>query len=165
MKALLGGKGANLHEMTRIRWCAGSRSPLRFAVIFTIVARIRRTGGAVAAAMAKVENPPARFGDRTPLLVSVRWASRFHPECVFQSHERRSGEIVAKRRTSGLPGTYRRFLQMWRRGDGVQSGGRSHEPFEAVIGLKDSVMEARLPRCAIDRRRSQRACAAVQGFD
>ena len=82
MKALLGGKGANLHEMTRI----GLPVPPGFTITTEVCSYFydhNRSYPAplkpqVAAAMAKVEKSTGkRFGDQErPLLVSVRSGAR-----------------------------------------------------------------------------------------
>src|SRR5713101_1368453 len=82
MKALLGGKGANLHEMTRI----GLPVPPGFTITTEICSYFYNHNRAyppqleaqVAAAMAKVEQSTGKkFGDRErPLLVSVRSGAR-----------------------------------------------------------------------------------------
>src|ERR1043166_2878297 len=82
MKALLGGKGANLHEMTRI----GLPVPPGFTITTEICSYFYDHDRAyppqlepqVAAAMAKVEaSTGKKFGDRErPLLISVRSGAR-----------------------------------------------------------------------------------------
>src|SRR5580698_4243033 len=82
MKPLLGGKGANLHEMTRI----GLTVPAGFTItteVCTYFYENNRTyppqlKEEVAAALAKVEKSVGKkFGDRErPLLVSVRSGAR-----------------------------------------------------------------------------------------
>src|SRR6266571_8332961 len=82
MKALLGGKGANLAEMTNI----GLLVPAGFTIsteVCTYYYANKRTypkslGGEVKAALKKVENVMhAKFGDpKNPLLVSVRSGAR-----------------------------------------------------------------------------------------
>src|SRR5437763_15250085 len=82
MKALLGGKGANLHEMTRI----GLPVPPGFTITTEVCSHFyahnrtypRQLQTEVAAALAKVENSVGKkFGDKErPLLVSVRSGAR-----------------------------------------------------------------------------------------
>src|SRR5258705_2839232 len=82
MKALLGGKGANLHEMTRI----GLPIPPGFTITTDVCTHFyahnrtypRELKGQVAAALARVENSVGKkLGDKErPLLVSVRSASQ-----------------------------------------------------------------------------------------
>src|SRR5262249_2822202 len=82
MKALLGGKGANLHEMTRI----GLPVPPGFTITTEVCTHFydhnrtypRELETEVAAALAKVEKSVGKkFGDKErPLLVSVRSGAR-----------------------------------------------------------------------------------------
>src|SRR5947199_7331378 len=82
MKPLLGGKGANLHEMTRI----GLPVPPGFTITTEVCSYFydhkrtypRELEPEVAAALAKVENSVGKtFGDKErPLLVSVRSGAR-----------------------------------------------------------------------------------------
>src|SRR5678816_1355900 len=82
MKALLGGKGANLHEMTRI----GLPVPPGFTITTEVCSYFydhnrtypRELEAEIAAALAKVENSVGKkFGDKErPLLVSVRSGAR-----------------------------------------------------------------------------------------
>src|SRR5207247_4510303 len=82
MKALLGGKGANLHEMTRI----GLPVPPGFTINTELCSYFydhnrtypRELEAQVAAALAKVEKSVGKkFGDKEqPLLVSVRSGAR-----------------------------------------------------------------------------------------
>ena len=152
MKPLLGGKGANLHEMTRIGLPVrpGSRSRRKFAVIFTITIahirhnwrrksqrqwrrskidgkKIRRQG----AASAGLRALGAR--DSMPGMMDTILNLGMNDEVV---------EIVARKTNNARFAwdSYRRFLQMY--GDvvmGVQKRpGEDHEPFETVIErLKD----------------------------
>src|SRR5437899_4297076 len=153
MKALLGGKGANLHEMTRI----GLPVPPGFTINTEICSYFYDHDRAyppqleaqVAAAMAKVEKSTGKkFGDRErPLLVSVRSGARDSMPGMMDTilnlgMNDEVVEIVAKKTSNARFAwdSYRRFLQMY--GDvvmGVQKRpGEDHEPFEAVIEhLKD----------------------------
>ena len=82
MKPLLGGKGANLHEMTRI----GLPVPPGFTITTEVCSYFyahnrsypRELEAKVAAALAKVEKSvDKKFGDKErPLLVSVRSGAR-----------------------------------------------------------------------------------------
>src|SRR5207302_11330215 len=82
MKSLLGGKGANLHEMTRI----GLPVPPGFTITTEVCTHFyahnrtypRQLQTEVAAALAKVEDSVGKkFGDKErPLLVSVRSGER-----------------------------------------------------------------------------------------
>ena len=153
MKALLGGKGANLHEMTRI----GLPVPPGFTITTEVCSYFydhnrsypTQLEAQVAAAMAKVEKSTGkRFGDQErPLLVSVRSGARDSMPGMMDTilnlgMNDEVVEIVAKKSKNKRFAwdSYRRFLQMY--GDvvmGVQKRpGEDHEPFEAVIeGLKD----------------------------
>jgi pyruvate,orthophosphate dikinase len=153
MKALLGGKGANLHEMTRI----GLPVPPGFTITTEVCSYFydhnrsypRQLEVQVAAAMAKIEKASGkRFSDRErPLLVSVRSGARDSMPGMMDTilnlgMNDEVVEIVARKSTNARFAwdSYRRFLQMY--GDvvmGVQKGpGEDHEPFEAAIErLKD----------------------------
>ena len=148
MKALLGGKGANLAEMTRI----GLPVPPGFTIstdVCTYYYDYKKTypkqlSGEVDAALSKVERSVGKkLGDRTnPLLVSVRSGARDSMPGMMDTilnlgMNDEVVEVVAEK--SGNPrfawDSYRRFLQMY--GDvvmGVQKRqGEDHEPFETVI--------------------------------
>src|ERR1700681_1386303 len=153
MKPLLGGKGANLHEMTRI----GLPVPPGFTIsteVCTYFSQNEKSYPAelnaqVETALAKVEKSAGkRLGDRNdPLLVSVRSGARDSMPGMMDTilnlgMNDEVVEIVAEK--TGNPrfawDSYRRFLQMY--GDvvmGVQKAeGEDHEPFESVIEhLKD----------------------------
>src|SRR5881392_941237 len=153
MKALLGGKGANLHEMTRI----GLSVPPGFTINTEVCSYFYDHNRAyppqleaqVAAAMAKVETSTGKkFGDRErPLLVSVRSGARDSMPGMMDTilnlgMNDEVVEIVARKTSNARFAwdSYRRFLQMY--GDvvmGVQKRpGEDHEPFESVIeNLKD----------------------------
>ena len=153
MKPLLGGKGANLHEMTRI----GLPVPPGFTITTEVCsyfyahdrsypAQLREE---VSRAMANVERSTGKkFGDtERPLLVSVRSGARDSMPGMMDTilnlgMNDEVVEIVADKTNNARFAwdSYRRFLQMY--GDvvmGVQKGaGEDHEPFEAVIeNLKD----------------------------
>src|SRR5437773_2827312 len=153
MKPLLGGKGANLHEMTRI----GLPVPPGFTVTTEVCSYFYAHNRAyppeleaeAAAALAKVEKSvDKKFGDKErPLLVSVRSGARDSMPGMMDTilnlgMNDEVVEIVANK-TNNTRFAYdscRRFLQMY--GDvvmGVQKrAGEDHEPFEAVIEhLKD----------------------------
>jgi pyruvate,orthophosphate dikinase len=153
MKPLLGGKGANLAEMTRI----GLPVPPGFTittVVCTYFSENKRTyprglEAEVEAALAKVEKSVGKkLGDKErPLLVSVRSGARDSMPGMMDTilnlgMNDNVVEIVAQK--SNNPrfawDSYRRFLQMF--GDvvmGVQKrAGEDHDPFESVIEhLKD----------------------------
>src|SRR5436189_839231 len=153
MKPLLGGKGANLHEMTRI----GLPVPPGFTITTEVCSYFydhKRTyppqlKGQLAVALAKVEKSVGkRLGDKErPLLVSVRSGARDSMPGMMDTilnlgMNDEVVEIVAKKTNNARFAwdSYRRFLQMY--GDvvmGVQKRpGEDHEPFETVIErLKD----------------------------
>jgi pyruvate,orthophosphate dikinase len=153
MKPLLGGKGANLAEMTRI----GLPVPPGFTItteVCTYFYEHKRTYPAqleaqVAAALAKVEQSVGKkLGDRErPLLVSVRSGARDSMPGMMDTILNLGMnddvvEIVARKTNNARFAwdSYRRFLQMY--GDvvmGVQKrAGEEHEPFESAIEhLKD----------------------------
>jgi pyruvate,orthophosphate dikinase len=153
MKPLLGGKGANLAEMSRI----GLPVPPGFTItteVCTYYYENKKTypktlEPAVKAGVAFIENiMGTKFGDKSamPLLVSVRSGARdsmpgmmdtilnlgLNDQTVLALVEATKNERFAW-------DCYRRFIQMY--GDvvmGVQKRpGEDHEPFEVVIhGLK-----------------------------
>jgi pyruvate, orthophosphate dikinase len=148
MKPLLGGKGANLAEMTRI----GLPVPPGFTITTEVCTYYYANKKSyppelkeqVATALAKVEKSAGkRLGDRdNPLLLSVRSGARDSMPGMMDTilnlgMNDEVVEIVAEK--SGNPrfawDSYRRFLQMY--GDvvmGVQKKeGEDHEPFETVI--------------------------------
>ena len=153
MKALLGGKGANLHEMTRI----GLPVPPGFTINTEVCSYFyahnrsypRELEGQVAAALTKVEKSVSKkFGDKErPLLVSVRSGARDSMPGMMDTilnlgMNDEVVEIIANKTNNARFAwdSYRRFLQMY--GDvvmGVQKRpGEEHEPFEAAIEhLKD----------------------------
>src|SRR5882724_5131547 len=149
MKALLGGKGANLAEMSRI----GLPVPPGFTItteVCTYYYDNKRTYPKALAAQAKAgigfieKIMGTRFGDKAamPLLVSVRSGARdsmpgmmdtilnlgLNDETVVALTKATNNERFAW-------DCYRRFIQMY--GDvvmGVQKRpGEDHEPFETVI--------------------------------
>jgi pyruvate,orthophosphate dikinase len=148
MKPLLGGKGANLHEMTRI----GLPVPPGFTIsteVCTYFYENKRSYPAelnaqVEAALAKVEKSAGKnLGNHeNPLLLSVRSGARDSMPGMMDTilnlgMNDEVVEIVAQK--SGNPrfawDSYRRFLQMY--GDvvmGVQKReNEDHDPFEVVI--------------------------------
>jgi pyruvate, orthophosphate dikinase len=153
MKASLGGKGANLHEMTRI----GLPVPPGFTINTEVCSYFyahdrtypRELEGQVAAALAKVEKSVnKKFADQErPLLVSVRSGARDSMPGMMDTilnlgMNDEVVEIIANKTNNARFAwdSYRRFLQMY--GDvvmGVQKlPGEEHEPFESVIErLKD----------------------------
>jgi pyruvate,orthophosphate dikinase len=153
MKPLLGGKGANLAEMTRI----GLSVPPGFTItteVCTYFTENKRTypkglEAEVDAALAKVEKSIGKkLGDQErPLLLSVRSGARDSMPGMMDTilnlgMNDTVVEIVAQATENPRFAwdSYRRFLQMY--GDvvmGVQKRpGEDHEPFESVIEhLKD----------------------------
>src|SRR6201997_1546278 len=148
MKPLLGGKGANLHEMTRI----GLPVPPGFTITTEVCTYFYDNKKAyppeledqVASSLKKIEKSVGkRLGDRdNPLLLSVRSGARDSMPGMMDTilnlgMNDEVVEVVAEK--SGNPrfawDSYRRFLQMY--GDvvmGVQKRpGEDHEPFETVI--------------------------------
>src|SRR6266403_2520360 len=153
MKPLLGGKGANLHEMTHI----GLPVPPGFTITTEVCSYFydhnrtypRELESQVAAALAKVEQSVGKkFGDKErPLLVSERSGARDSMPGMMDTilnlgmNDEVVG-IVAKKTSNARFAwdSYRRFLQMYC--DvvmGIQKRpGEDHEPFETVIEhLKD----------------------------
>ncbi|MEY2527277.1 MAG: pyruvate, orthophosphate dikinase [Verrucomicrobiota bacterium] len=153
MKPLLGGKGANLAEMTRI----GLPVPAGFTLtteVCTYFYEHKRTyppelKAQVEAALEKVEKSVGKkLGDKErPLLVSVRSGARDSMPGMMDTilnlgMNDEVVEIVANKTKNARFAwdSYRRFLQMY--GDvvmGVQKrAGEDHEPFESAIEhLKD----------------------------
>src|SRR3954471_8602319 len=145
MKSLLGGKGANLAEMTRI----GLPVPPGFTAtteVCTYFYENKRTypkqlKAEVEAALARVEKSVGKkLGDKTePLLVSVRSGARDSMPGMMDTilnlgMNDATVEIIAGKTDNPKFAwdSYRRFLQMY--GDvvmGVQKReGEDHEPFE-----------------------------------
>ncbi|HEY8650345.1 MAG TPA: pyruvate, phosphate dikinase [Chthoniobacterales bacterium] len=153
MKPLLGGKGANLAEMTRI----GLPVPPGFTITTEVCTYFydhkrsypRELKPQVSAALARVERSVGKkLGDKErPLLVSVRSGARDSMPGMMDTILNLGMnddvvEIVANQTKNARFAwdSYRRFLQMY--GDvvmGVQKRpGEDHEPFESVIEhLKD----------------------------
>src|SRR5438067_4204513 len=153
MKPLLGGKGANLHEMTRI----GLPVPPGFTITTELcsyfydhnLAYPSQLEAEVAEALPKVKKSVGKklaYKER-PLLVSVRSGARDSMPGMMDTilnlgMNDEVVEIVAKKTNNSrfAYDSYRRFLQMY--GDvvmGVQKRqGEDHEPFESAIEhLKD----------------------------
>src|SRR5712664_1631610 len=153
MKPLLGGKGANLHEMTRI----GLPVPPGFTLTTEVCSYFYdhkhtyppELEAEFSTAMPKVEKSAGKkFGDKErPLLVSVRSGARDSMPGMMDTilnlgMNDKVVQIVAKKTNNARFAwdSYRRFLQMY--GDvvmGVQKRpGEDHEPFETAIErLKD----------------------------
>jgi pyruvate,orthophosphate dikinase len=147
-KPLLGGKGANLHEMTRI----GLPVPPGFTITTEVCTHYyenkktypKQLANQVETSLVRLEALTGkRFGDKdNPLLVSVRSGARDSMPGMMDTIlnlglNDEVVEVVAKK--SGNPrwawDCYRRFVQMY--GDvvmGVQKIGRDeHEPFDEVM--------------------------------
>jgi pyruvate,orthophosphate dikinase len=153
MKPLLGGKGANLAEMTRI----GLPVPPGFTITTEVCTHFydhKRTyppelDAQVETALARIEKSvDKKLGDKErPLLVSVRSGARDSMPGMMDTilnlgMNDEVVEIVAEKSKNARFAwdSYRRFLQMY--GDvvmGVQKrSGEDHEPFESAIEhLKD----------------------------
>src|SRR6266850_358879 len=153
MKPLLGGKGANLAEMSRI----GLPVPPGFTItteVCTYYYENKKTypktlEPAVKAGVAFIEKiMGTKFGDKSamPLLVSVRSGARDSMPGMMDTilnlglnDETVLALVAATKNERFAWDCYRRFVQMY--GDvvmGVQKrAGEDHEPFEVVIhGLK-----------------------------
>src|SRR6266480_4186405 len=154
MKALLGGKGANLAEMTRIGLPVPPGFTITTEVCIYYYANKRTYPGQlqpqIEAGVANMEKiMGTKFGDTkgTPLLVAVRSGARDSMPGMMDTilnlglnDETVLALVKATNKERFAWDCYRRFIQMY--GDvvlGVQkSPGEDHEPFESVIGgLKD----------------------------
>jgi pyruvate,orthophosphate dikinase len=148
MKPLLGGKGANLAEMTRI----GLPVPPGFTITTEVCTYYyahnrsypKEMWPQVKAGIANTEKLLGkRFGDvEKPLLVAVRSGARDSMPGMMDTILNlglNDQTVIALEKASGNPrfawDCYRRFIQMY--GDvvmGVQkAAGEDHEPFEMVI--------------------------------
>jgi pyruvate,orthophosphate dikinase len=159
MKALLGGKGANLAEMTRI----GLPVPPGFTITTEVCTWFNQHGktlpkeidGQINESIARIEKILGKgFGSLTnPLLFAVRSGSRDSMPGMMDTilnlglnDETVLGLIAASANERFAYDCYRRFIQMY--GDvvmGVQKrAGEHHEPFEVVIeSLKNEVFPGR----------------------
>jgi len=159
MKALLGGKGANLAEMTRI----GLPVPPGFTITTEVCTWFNAHGktlpkeidAQINDAIVRIEKILGKgFGSVTnPLLFAVRSGARDSMPGMMDTilnlglnDETVQGLIAVSANERFAYDCYRRFIQMY--GDvvmGVQRGpGEHHEPFEAVIdGLKAEVFPGR----------------------
>src|SRR6516165_9970201 len=153
MKPLLGGKGANLHEMTRIGLPVPPGFTITTEVCSYYYAHNRsyppQLKAEAEAALAEVEKSVGKkLGDKArPLLVSVRSGARDSMPGMMDTilnlgMNDEVAEVVGKKTNNPRFAwdSYRRFLQMY--GDvvmGVQKRpGEDHDPFESVIEhLKD----------------------------
>ncbi|MFM7102224.1 MAG: PEP/pyruvate-binding domain-containing protein, partial [Verrucomicrobiota bacterium] len=149
MKALLGGKGANLAEMTRI----GLPVPPGFTITTEVCTYYyanqrsypKELQGQIEAGVANMEKiMGTRFGNRggMPLLVAVRSGARDSMPGMMDTilnlglNDDTVLSLVAATRNERFAwDCYRRFIQMY--GDvvmGVQKRpGEDHEPFETLI--------------------------------
>ena len=148
MKSLLGGKGANLAEMTRIRLPV----PPGFTIsteVCTYYYDHKRTyphalEKQIDEAIQKLETAMGKkFGDqKDPLLVAVRSGARDSMPVMMDTilnlglNDRTVRALAERSKNERFAyDCYRRFLQMY--GDvvmGVQKrAGEDHEPFEVVI--------------------------------
>ena len=149
MKPLLGGKGANLAEMTRIGLPVPPGCTITTEVCTYYYANQRTYPAAldaqVRAGVASIEAQTGmKFGDLVnPLLVSVRSGARDSMPGMMDTILNlglNDDTVAALARKTANPrfawDCYRRFVQMY--GDvvlGVQKrAGEDHEPFETVIG-------------------------------
>ena len=154
MKALLGGKGANLAEMTRIGLPVPPGFTITTEVCTYYYANKRTYPGQlqpqIEAGIANMERIiGTKFGDTKgmPLLVAVRSGARDSMPGMMDTilnlglnDETVLALVKATNNERFAWDCYRRFIQMY--GDvvlGVQKrAGEDHEPFETVIGgLKD----------------------------
>src|SRR5215813_727190 len=155
MKPLLGGKGANLAEMTRI----GLPVPPGFTITTEVCTYYydnkktypKELQAQMAAGVANMEKILGKkFGDlNKPLLVAVRSGARDSMPGMMDTILNlglNDQTVLALEKASNNPrfawDCYRRFIQMY--GDvvmGVQKApGEDHEPFETVIeGLKSEL--------------------------
>ena len=153
MKPLLGGKGANLHEMTRI----GLPVPPGFTITTEVCSYFydhsrsypSELKAHVANGLARIEKSIGKKlgDDERPLLVSVRSGARDSMPGMMDTilnlgmNDQVVATVAKKTKNARFAwDSYRRFLQMY--GDvvmGVQKrSGEDHDPFESVIEqLKD----------------------------
>jgi pyruvate,orthophosphate dikinase len=148
MKGLLGGKGANLAEMTNI----GLPVPAGFSISTEVCTHFyankktypRSLNAEVAAALKKVESAMgAKFGDpKNPLLVSVRSGARASMPGMMDTilnlgmNDTVAGGLIKKTGNNRFVyDSYRRFVQMY--GDVVLGLKPVHkdeiDPFEVII--------------------------------
>ncbi|MBI1808599.1 MAG: pyruvate, phosphate dikinase, partial [Gemmatimonadetes bacterium] len=141
---LLGGKGANLHEMTNL----GIPVPPGFTITTTVCDEFLKHGTSpgnlrdeVNAALARLEATVGRkFGDpKDPLLVSVRSGARVSMPGMMETilnlglnDETVEGLAAQSKNPRFAWDSYRRFLQMY--GDVVM--GVASEQFEQLLSTK-----------------------------
>ncbi len=169
MKALLGGKGANLAEMTRI----GLPVPPGFTITTEVCTHFnahnkslpKEIDAQIEDAIKRIEKSLGKgFGSLTnPLLFAVRSGARDSMPGMMDTilnlglnDETVQGLISASQNERFAYDCYRRFIQMY--GDvvmGVQKrADEHHEPFETVItGLKNEIWPDRKDRLRHGTRR------------
>jgi len=151
MKDLLGGKGANIAEMTNL----GIPVPAGFTITTEVCTYFQKTGGKyppglkkdVAAALKKVEKVMgAKFGDaKNPLLVSVRSGARISMPGMMDTvlniglNDKTIQGLIEKTQNERFAyDAYRRFVNMY--GDvvlGVRPRTeKEHDPFEEILEKK-----------------------------
>jgi len=159
MRDILGGKGAGLHEMTRM----GVPVPAGFTIGTDICIAFQEHGGRypkglekeVEGAMARVERHMGKgFGDAAkPLLVSVRSGARESMPGMMDTvlnlglNDRTVQGLIARTKNPRFAyDSYRRFVQMY--GDVVMGVRASHkderDPFEVILEGKKAARGARL---------------------
>ena len=148
MKNLLGGKGANLAEMT----CLGIPVPAGFTISTEVCTSFCKKGSKypanlkkdVMSALTKVEKAMgAKFGDnKNPLLVSVRSGARVSMPGMMDTvlnlglNDTTVKGIIKQTKNGRFAyDAYRRFVQMY--GDVVMGlkpkGKDEHDPFEVIM--------------------------------
>ena len=145
MRDLLGGKGANLAEMTRLGVPVPAGFTISTGVCSEFYARRRKLGrelrAEVLAALARVEKAmDGSFGSRKrPLLVSVRSGARVSMPGMMDTvlnlglnDETIEGLAEESGDRRFAFDSYRRFVQMY----GNVVLGIEHEQFEALLGAK-----------------------------
>ena len=151
MKPLLGGKGANLAQMTKIGLPVPPGFTITTEVCTYYYANGRKypttLGDDVKKAVAKVEAIVGKkFGDpKNPLLVSVRSGARASMPGMMDTilnlglnDETAAGIAAASKNERFAYDSYRRFVQMY--GDVVlglkPESDKEHDPFEVVLDAK-----------------------------
>ena len=166
MKNLLGGKGANLAEMSNLKLPV----PAGFTITTEVCTAYYDNNGKypkgledeVNAALARVEKAMgAKFGDtKNPLLISCRSGARISMPGMMDTvlniglnDETVKGVIAQTGNERFAYDAYRRFVNMY--GDvvmGVQAGEKEEDPFELIMDAKkrDCGVEADLDLTAQD---------------
>ncbi len=157
MRELLGGKGAGLHEMTRI----GVPVPPGFTITTDVCAYYyarrqypRGLNGEISAALSRVEKIMGkRFGDpENPLLVSVRSGARESMPGMMDTvlnlglnDQTVQGLIARTQNPRFAYDSYRRFVQMY--GDVVlglkPKDKHERDPFELILERKKEALGVR----------------------